>query len=75
MCISLTSAIPKPPDGEGRERGEGGVEGREGAVDGPGSPGLTQPQGLKEKKYIQLLTIPSVTPITRALRNNQWELF
>lgn len=44
------------------------MEGREGAVDRPGSPGLTQPQGLKEKNYIQLLTIPCATPVTRELK-------
>ena len=44
------------------------MEGREGAVDRPGSPGLTQPQGLKEKNCIQLLTIPCATPVTRELK-------
>ena len=54
----------------GREgRGaKGGVEGRERAADGQGSPGLTQPQGFKEKNYIQLLTIACATPVTRVLK-------
>lgn len=52
-------------EGRGEKRG---VEGREGAADRQGSPGLTQPQGFKEKNYIQLLTIAGATPVTRALK-------
>lgn len=39
MCISFTSAIPEPPDREGRERGEAG-SGREGG--GGGWAGLSR---------------------------------